>query len=99
VTPAADIESMVQGTVLASLAPVELARAAGGIDLLLAAGLLSGRWPRLTLSAMTLLVLGYTLVFGSAMPAMWLDPLGGLAKNLVVLPALAMLWVLLEPRR
>jgi uncharacterized protein YbjT (DUF2867 family) len=99
VTPAADIESMVQGTVLASLAPVELARAAGGIDLLLAAGLLSGRWPRLTLSAMTLLVLGYTLVFGSAMPAMWLDPLGGLAKNLVVLPALAVLWVLLEPRR
>jgi hypothetical protein len=43
-------------------------------------------------------VLAYTLAFGIALPAAWLDPLGGLAKNLVVLPALAILWVLVERR-
>jgi uncharacterized protein YbjT (DUF2867 family) len=98
-TPAASIEAMTQGTALASLAPVALARGAAGIDLLLAIALLGGWRPRLTLSAMMLLVLAYTLVFGSLLPTTWLDPLGGLAKNLVVLPALAVLWVLLEPRR
>ena len=44
------------------------------------------------------LVLVYSLVFGIALPALWLDPLGGLAKNLVILPALAVLWVLSERR-
>ena len=33
-------------------------------------------------------VLAYTLVFGIALPNLWLDPLGGLLKNLAVIPAL-----------
>jgi hypothetical protein len=43
-------------------------------------------------------VLCYTLVFGVLLPAQWLDPLGGLAKNLLLLPALAVLWVLSDRR-
>lgn len=43
-------------------------------------------------------VSAYTLAFGVLLPAQWLDPLGGLAKNLVVLPALAVAWVLADRR-
>jgi hypothetical protein len=38
------------------------------------------------------------LAFGLLLPAQWLDPLGGLAKNLVVLPALVALWALSDRR-
>jgi hypothetical protein len=47
---------------------------------------------------MLLSVLGYTAAFGALLPAQWLDPLGGLAKNLMILPALAALWVLADRR-
>jgi hypothetical protein len=47
---------------------------------------------------MTMSVVAYTLVFGIALPGLWLDPLGGLAKNLAVLPVLAVLWVLSDRR-
>jgi hypothetical protein len=71
---------------------------AGGADLALALWLASGWRPRAAVASTLLLVLGYTLVFGALVPALWLDPLGGLAKNLVLLPALAVLWVLSDRR-
>lgn len=98
VTPAAQIEAMSSGSLLAHLQPVALARLAGGVDLLLALWLASGWRPRAAVASTLLLVLGYTLVFGALVPALWLDPLGGLAKNLVLLPALAVLWVLSDRR-
>jgi uncharacterized protein YbjT (DUF2867 family) len=98
VTPAAEIEALAAGTPLAALQPVELARAAATFDLAFAAWLLSGWRPRLAISAMIAMVLGYTLSFGLLVPALWLDPLGGLAKNLLILPALAVLWVLSNRR-
>lgn len=97
-TPAAQIEAMSSGSLLALLEPVALARFAGGLDLVLALWLASGRRPRAAVASTLLLVLGYTLVFGTLVPALWLDPLGGLAKNLVLLPALAVLWVLSDRR-
>lgn len=97
-TPAAQIEALAAGTPLATLAPVTLARATAGLDLLLAAWLLIGWRPRACIALMLLSVLAYTLVFGALLPALWLDPLGGLAKNLAVLPALAVLWVLVDRR-
>jgi hypothetical protein len=60
--------------------------------------LASGRAQRLALVAMAVCVVVYTLVFGIVLLPAWLDPLGGLAKNLVVLPALAVAWVLAERR-
>ena len=50
------------------------------------------------LPVMRALLLVYTLVFGLGLPALWLDPLGGLAKNLVLLPTLAVLWVVSDRR-
>lgn len=97
-TPAPAIEALAAGTALVSLEPVWLARTAGVADLLLAAWLASGRRQRAALGAMIALVLGYTLIFGVLAPALWLDPLGGLAKNLVVLPALLVLLVLSDRR-
>jgi hypothetical protein len=47
---------------------------------------------------MMLCVLAYTCVLGLLWPGTWMDPLGGMAKNLVVLPALAVLWVLSDRR-
>ena len=97
-TPAGVIEKMAEGSWLASAAPVALARAGAAIDLALALWLAT-RWkPRIAITLMAASVLGYTLAFGLGVPSAWLDPLGGLAKNLVVLPALAVLWVLVERR-
>lgn len=92
-TPAAQIEAMVAGSPLASVMPVAMARATGALDLLLALWLASGWRPRPAVALMLLSVVAYTLAFGLLLPALWLDPLGGLAKNLLVLPALVLLWV------
>jgi uncharacterized protein YbjT (DUF2867 family) len=97
-TPSARIEALAAGSPLADIAPVALARGAAGLDLLLALWLASGRWPRACVALMLASVLAYTLVFGALLPALWLDPLGGLAKNLALLPALALLWVLVDRR-
>jgi uncharacterized protein YbjT (DUF2867 family) len=98
VTPAATIETLAAGSPLAGLAPVALARATAALDLVLALWLLAGWRPRLCIGLMLLSVLGYTAAFGALLPAQWLDPLGGLAKNLMILPALAALWVLADRR-
>jgi hypothetical protein len=77
---------------------VALARATAALDLVLALWLLAGWRPRLCIGLMLLSVLGYTAAFGVLLPVQWLDPLGGLAKNLMILPALAALWVLADRR-
>ncbi len=97
-TPAAQIEALAAGSPLAAFAPVALARATAGLDLLLAVWLLIGWRPRACIALMLSSVLAYTVIFGVWLPALWFDPLGGLAKNLVVLPALAALWVLVDRR-
>lgn len=97
-TPAGRIEAMVEGSALAGAAPVALARGGAALDLLLGLWLASGRRPRAALVLMAASVLGYTLAFGIALPSAWLDPLGGLAKNLAVLPAIMAAWVLADRR-
>lgn len=97
-TPASTIEAMVDGSALQSWQPVALARATATLDALLAFGLLIGWRPRWMLGLMGVSVLAYSVLFGALLPSQWLDPLGGLAKNLVVLPALAVAWVLADRR-
>lgn len=97
-TPAATIEAMVEGSALQAWQPVALARATAALDAVLAAGLLIGWRPRWMLGLMGASVLAYSVAFGALLPSQWLDPLGGLAKNLVVLPALAVAWVLADRR-
>jgi uncharacterized protein YbjT (DUF2867 family) len=97
-TPAARIQSMVAASALAHAAPVALARVGGIVDLVLALWLASGWRPRASVAATFVLVVLYTLAFGILAPGLWLDPLGGLLKNLLLLPALAVLWVLADRR-
>lgn len=94
----AEIATVVGDAPLLSRAPLGLARCGAIVDLLLAVWLASGWRSRMALVVMALSVVAYTLGLGVLQPSLWLDPLGGLAKNLVVLPALAVLWVLVERR-
>jgi uncharacterized protein YbjT (DUF2867 family) len=55
------------------------------LDLGLAALVLADRRARWSTPVQLLAVCGYTLVLGLAMPALWLDPLGPLLKNLPIL--------------
>jgi uncharacterized protein YbjT (DUF2867 family) len=75
-----------------------LAKIAGCVDFSFALWLVSGWRARWALAGMMLSVAIYTIVFSVLSPALWLAPLGGLAKNLVILPALAVMWVLSERR-
>ncbi len=97
-TPAVKIEQLASGSILASMSPVALVRAASVIDFMLAGWLLSGWRPRMAIAFMAMSLLAYTVIFGLVLPVLWLEPLGGLAKNLVLLPALAVLWVLVDRR-
>lgn len=98
ITPASTIQAMVQGSWLEHAYPVELARVSALLDALIAAGLALSSRPRPWLAAAAAMVVGYTVVFGVLLPSSWSEPLGGLLKNLVILPALAVAWVLSERR-
>ncbi|HZP64693.1 MAG TPA: SDR family oxidoreductase [Rudaea sp.] len=71
---------------------------ASAADLGVGALLLSGRATRWALGGALAMTIGYVLAIGLAAPAHWLDPLGGLLKNLPIAACLAAL-LLLEPRR
>jgi hypothetical protein len=43
-------------------------------------------------------VFGYTLIIGFALPGLWLDPLGPLLKNLPILLAIAVYGVIGDKR-
>lgn len=65
--------------------------------------MLCGLWvlrirPKLTLWLMLASVFGYTSLLGMLAPALWLDPLGGLLKNLAILPLLLVALVLEDDR-
>jgi uncharacterized protein YbjT (DUF2867 family) len=55
------------------------------LDLALALLVLRDRRANIATAAQLIVVLGYTLVIGLALPALWLDPLGPLLKNLPIL--------------
>ncbi|MCX4028889.1 NAD(P)H-binding protein [Endozoicomonas sp. SM1973] len=68
------------------------------LDLSLGMLFIMGWRPKLILSLMVLSVLGYTLMLGLFAPFTWLDPLGGLIKNVAVLMMLWCYWVIKEAR-
>lgn len=75
-----------------------LANFAACVDFVFAIWLLTGWRMRWALAGMALSVVIYTIAFSLFSPAAWLATLGGLAKNLVILPALAVMWILSERR-
>lgn len=75
-----------------------LGYAGSGLDAVLGAMLLCHWRARLAAGLLFALVMAYTVVLGLGLPLLWLDPWGGLAKNLVVLPAI-LVWLVLSDRR
>jgi len=94
--------NMTPDAMQSTAAPLGLARddatllgySGSAIDALIGLLLLVPRTSILAARLLFLLVVGYTLVLGIGFPALWLDPLGGLVKNLVLLPAIATYLVL-----
>lgn len=90
-TPVGDVVAAAPGSSLAAGSLLALARITASVDLLLGALCLL-RWrPRLVLGLMLAMLLGYTFAIGIAWPLHWLDPFGGLLKNLPLIAALALL--------
>lgn len=86
------------GVPLSGQALTMAARGAGFVDLAIAFGLLAAwRLPRLALFQLAM-VGSYTLAFGLMAPSLWLEPYGGLLKNI---PILCLIWVhmILEEER
>lgn len=82
----------------ASTSMLALARACGVADVVLGV-LCFSRWkPRWVLGAMLAMLAGYTVVIGASWPGSWLDPFGGLLKNLPLLAALGLLLAVEERR-
>lgn len=96
--PMATVMASTPGSMFSADALLLLARFTGTTDLLLGVLCLL-RWrPRLILTLMLLMLLGYTLGIGILWPSHWLDPFGGLLKNLPLIAALAILLVTDERR-
>jgi hypothetical protein len=75
-----------------------MARAGGLADLALGVALLRDWRPVLVARAQITLVLAYTAGLSLLAPALWLDPFGGLLKNLPVLALLLVHLALVEER-
>jgi len=47
---------------------------------------------------MCISLLAYTLVLGIGIPSLWIEPFGGLLKNIVLFPAVLALLAMGDPR-
>jgi len=89
--PTAKILASAPGSTLTELQLLVLAKGTATADLILGALCLL-RWrSRLALSLMLIMLLGYTCGMGLLWPMHWLDPLGGLLKNLPLIVTLLIL--------
>ncbi|MEO5830744.1 MAG: SDR family oxidoreductase [Rhodanobacter sp.] len=87
----AEVAVVVPDSALSGGTWLVLARLTASADLVLGMLCLL-RWrPRLVFTLMLSMLLGYTLVIGIGWPCHWLDPLGGLLKNLPLVLALLVL--------
>jgi uncharacterized protein YbjT (DUF2867 family) len=85
-TPQAEIRTILANAGVTSGA-VALVYFASLVDFLLGGLLLLGKYIVPVGTLMLISLLSYTSVIGIAMPAMWLEPFGGLLKNLALIPA------------
>lgn len=94
-TPAAAFTTLLP---LPEALSILLARGGGLVDLALGIALLRNWQPLRVAQAQITMVLGYTLGLTLLAPILWLDPFGGMLKNLPVLALLAVHLALVEER-
>ncbi|MCP3968736.1 MAG: SDR family oxidoreductase [Rhodobacteraceae bacterium] len=97
-TPLQAMPGAVQGSGLPDLALLAMARLGGLADLAIGLALLRGWRLRLMGWLQLGLVAGYTAGLTLIAPALWLDPLGGILKNLAVMLLIAVHMVLERER-
>jgi hypothetical protein len=97
-TPAAEVVAILEPAGIGAQAAVPLVRAAGAVDLLLGVPLLLNWRPRLVGALMLASLFAYTAFIGLRLPDAWMDPFGGLLKNLVLLPAVAIMMAMADRR-
>ena len=68
------------------------------LDILVAATLVFDRSAARSALLQLVVVLGYTLVIGFALPELWLDPLGSLLKNIPIMVAIAIYGIIGDKR-
>ncbi len=90
--------SFTPGLALPEPLAIALARAFGALDLALGLALLRNWRPRTIALAQIALVIAYTAGLSLLAPALWLDPYGGVLKNLPILALLLTHLALLEER-
>ncbi|HRQ65341.1 MAG TPA: SDR family oxidoreductase [Xanthomonadaceae bacterium] len=71
---------------------------ASALDILVGAALLVPAWSRVALQVMLVMLAAYTVGLGLLHPPLWLDPAGGLLKNLALLPMVLALLATVERR-
>jgi uncharacterized protein YbjT (DUF2867 family) len=71
---------------------------ASALDITVGAALLVPAWSRVALLAMLGMLVAYTVGLGLLHPPLWLDPAGGLLKNLALLPLVLVLLATAERR-
>ncbi|MDR2012704.1 MAG: NAD-dependent epimerase/dehydratase family protein [Rhodanobacter sp.] len=96
--PTAALQAATQGGLFSPASAVVLGRAAGVIDSVLGIACLTGWRPRWVLAAMLVMLAAYTLGVGILWPRHWLDPLGGLIKNIPLFATLVLLLAAQERR-
>jgi len=77
---------------------IELDYFAAAVDALLGLLLLFGWRLQLVGALMLVSLLAYTVFVGVEIPALWLEPLGGLLKNLVLIPAVLLMMATADRR-
>ncbi|MBD3788503.1 MAG: DoxX-like family protein [Sphingomonadales bacterium] len=95
-TPAAHIFALVPA--LPEPLALALGRGGGLVDLALGLALLRNWRPRATALAQLAVVGGYTIGLSALAPGLWLDPIGGVLKNLGILALIATHLALAEER-
>lgn len=92
VTPSDEVRQLFTHAGLPSATGPPLVWVVSTLDLVLGVLVLIRRIAHIAILLMLASVLGYTLLIGAIWPEYWLDPFGGLLKNLVLIPALLLLY-------
>jgi uncharacterized membrane protein YphA (DoxX/SURF4 family) len=91
VTPSEEIRQLFAHAGLPHAAGPPFVWVVSAIDAVLGILILFRRFAHVAILLMLASVLGYTLLIGSIWSEFWLDPFGGLLKNLALVPALLLL--------
>lgn len=96
--PLADAERIVTELGVPAVATPWLVYGASVVNLGLGFSLLVARFVALVGLLMCISLLAYTLVLGVGIPSLWIEPFGGLLKNIVLFPAVLALLAMGDPR-